>query len=195
MAKRKLAEVSTDALKKELERRQSNMGQLKARRDKLAKELAELDKQLGDLGGATGGGGGGGAAAAPKNGRRRGGGGRKKAGSMAAAAGGAPANGRRRPGRPRKNAAGSPAGGGEGGNEGGGGGGGGGRRPRNSMTLIEAMAQVLRGKTMSVSEIADKVQEAGYQTTSSTFRTIVNQTLLKNPGTFEKVSRGQYTAK
>jgi len=54
---------------------------------------------------------------------------------------------------------------------------------------------VLRGKTLSVSEVSDAVQRAGYKTGSSNFRTIVNQSLLANPSKFKKVARGQYTAK
>ena len=73
-------------------------------------------------------------------------------------------------------------------------GGGGGRRPRNEMTLVEALAKVLNGKTMGVSEVADAVQAAGYKTSSPAFRTIVNITLIKS-GRFKKVSRGQYTLK
>lgn len=71
--------------------------------------------------------------------------------------------------------------------------GGGGRRPRNKTTLEEALAQVLNGKTMGVSEVADAVQAAGYQTSAENFRTIVNQTLLRSDR-FKKVARGQYTA-
>ena len=72
--------------------------------------------------------------------------------------------------------------------------GGGGRRPRNEMTLVEALAKVLNGKTMGVSEVADAVQAAGYKTSSPAFKTIVNITLIKY-GRFKKVSRGQYTLK
>ncbi|HYE02092.1 MAG TPA: hypothetical protein VD963_02535 [Phycisphaerales bacterium] len=68
------------------------------------------------------------------------------------------------------------------------------RRPRNEMNLVEALRQLLAGKTMSVTEAAEAVQNAGYKTTSSSFRTIVNQTLI-NSGAFKKVARGQYTAK
>ena len=74
------------------------------------------------------------------------------------------------------------------------GGGGGRRRPRNEMTLVEALAKVLNGKTRGVSEVADAVQAAGYKTSSPAFRTIVNITLIKS-GRFKKVSRGQYTLK
>jgi hypothetical protein len=68
------------------------------------------------------------------------------------------------------------------------------RRPRNEMNLVEALQKLLQGKTMSVTEAAEKVQEAGYRTSSTTFRTIVNQTLI-NSGQFKRVGRGQYTAK
>ena len=68
------------------------------------------------------------------------------------------------------------------------------RRPRNDSSLSEALLSMLKNTTMSVTEAAEEVQRAGYQTTSSSFRTIVNQTLIKDPR-FKKVSRGQYTAK
>jgi hypothetical protein len=73
-------------------------------------------------------------------------------------------------------------------------GGGGGRRPRNEMNLEEALAKVLTGKTMSVTEVAEAVQRAGYRTGAANFRTIVNQCLIRSDK-FKKVSRGQYTAK
>ena len=68
------------------------------------------------------------------------------------------------------------------------------RRPRNDSSLSEALLDLLKNTTMSVTEAAEEVQRAGYQTTSASFRTIVNQTLIKDPR-FKKVSRGQYTAK
>jgi len=74
------------------------------------------------------------------------------------------------------------------------GGGGTRRRPRNETNLVEALQKVLHGKTMSVTEVADAVQRAGYRTTSPSFRTIVNQALIAS-GKFKRVSRGQYTAK
>lgn len=67
------------------------------------------------------------------------------------------------------------------------------KRPKNSMSLSEAMAKMLQGKTMGVTEIASGVQKAGYKTNSDNFRTIVNQTLIKDDR-FKKVARGQYTA-
>jgi hypothetical protein len=68
------------------------------------------------------------------------------------------------------------------------------KRPRNEQNLVDAMAALLKGKTMNVTTIAEEVQKAGYNTTSPNFRTIVNQTLIKSDR-FKKVARGQYTAK
>jgi hypothetical protein len=67
-------------------------------------------------------------------------------------------------------------------------------RPRNELTLVAALKKLLSGRTMGVTQITDAVQKAGYRTTSRTFRTIVNQTLI-NSGQFRRVARGQYTAK
>lgn len=68
------------------------------------------------------------------------------------------------------------------------------KRPQNEKNLADMMVDVLRGKTMGVSELAEAVVAAGYQTTASSFRTIVNQTLLRDER-FSKVERGQYTVK
>ncbi len=78
---------------------------------------------------------------------------------------------------------------------GGAGGGGGRRRARNESNLADALHGVLNGVTMGVTEAAEAVQAAGYVTTAENFRTIVNQTLLREKGKFKKVARGQYTAK
>jgi hypothetical protein len=68
------------------------------------------------------------------------------------------------------------------------------RRPRNEMNLVQALAKVLKGRVMGVTEVAKAVQAAGYKTTSPNFRTIVNQTLIKSP-LFKRPSRGKYTVK
>lgn len=68
-----------------------------------------------------------------------------------------------------------------------------GGRARNSMTLPDALAKVLSGVTMSVTEAAEAVKAAGYQSNAENFRTMVNQALLKD-SRFKKVSRGRYTA-
>lgn len=70
------------------------------------------------------------------------------------------------------------------------------RRAKNKMSLAEALHALLKGKTMSVTEAAEKVQEAGYKTTSpKNFRTMVNQTLINHNTMFKRVGRGQYTSK
>ncbi|MBX9738245.1 MAG: hypothetical protein K2X32_15100 [Phycisphaerales bacterium] len=68
------------------------------------------------------------------------------------------------------------------------------KRPKNEMSLVESLHAVLKGKTMSVTDVSEAVQKAGYMTTSPSFRTIVNQALLANRSKFKKVSRGQYTS-
>lgn len=69
------------------------------------------------------------------------------------------------------------------------------RRPRNEMNLVDTLAEVLKGKEMSVTEATQAVQQAGYMTTAANFRTIVNQALIREKKRFKKVSRGRYTAK
>jgi multidrug resistance efflux pump len=76
----------------------------------------------------------------------------------------------------------------------GGRGGAGRTRASNTMTLPEALAKTLSGKTMSVTDATQAVQDNGYKTNAANFRTIVNQALLKHRKLFKKVSRGQYTA-
>lgn len=68
------------------------------------------------------------------------------------------------------------------------------KRAQNKMNLADALAKTLKSATMSVTEVAEAVQEGGYRTTSPNFRTIVNQTLIKDPR-FKRVGRGQYTTK
>ena len=70
----------------------------------------------------------------------------------------------------------------------------GGRRPSNEKNLVDSMADTLKGKVLSVTELAEAVQQDGYKTTSPNFRTIVNQALLKDDR-FKRVSRGKYTVK
>ncbi len=69
---------------------------------------------------------------------------------------------------------------------------GGRKRPRNDQNLGDALADLLATQTLNVTSIAEEVQKAGYRTTSPNFRTIVNQTLIKDPR-FTRVGRGLYT--
>lgn len=68
------------------------------------------------------------------------------------------------------------------------------KRPRNDQNLADALAEVLSKQTLSVTEVSEEVQKHGYRTTSPNFRTIVNQTLIKDPR-FSRVGRGLYTSK
>jgi hypothetical protein len=88
---------------------------------------------------------------------------------------------RRGPGRPkgsknRKPAAGS-----------------GGTQPKNTMTLADALAAVLKDKVMGVAEAGDAIRKAGYKSNAASFRIMVNGALSKPP--FKRVSRGMYTVK
>lgn len=152
-----LASISTAELAREMARRQAQASKLVERRNKLAKELAELDRELSAFGMA-------GPSAAP----------------AVSSAASAPAAAPRKRGRPlgskNKVKAGGPR-----------------KRPKNDMNLAEALAKVLKGTTMGVTEVTSAVQKAGYKTSAENFRTIVNQTLIRD-ARFKKVSRGQYTA-
>lgn len=73
---------------------------------------------------------------------------------------------------------------------------GGSSRPRNSMSLVAAIVEVLKnGKPMRVGDIADAVQKLGYKSSSPRFNAIVNQTLIKDKKRFESVERGVYKLK
>src|SRR4051812_17068749 len=69
-------------------------------------------------------------------------------------------------------------------------------RPRNHASLQEIIHQVLQkaGGPLSVGDILDKVQAAGYRSKSGNFRGIVNQTLIKDKR-LSKAGRGRYQAK
>lgn len=67
-------------------------------------------------------------------------------------------------------------------------------RPQNDANLADSLAKVLKNTVMNVTGVSSAVQKAGYRTTSPNFRTIVNQTLIKDPR-FKRVSRGKYTVK
>jgi hypothetical protein len=67
-------------------------------------------------------------------------------------------------------------------------------RPKNSMSLVQAMSKALSGKTLGVQELAAAVRKSGYKSNAANFATIVNQTLIKNRKLFKNVSRGRYTS-
>jgi hypothetical protein len=72
-----------------------------------------------------------------------------------------------------------------------------GGRVKNKMSLVETLEQVLSGASepMKVGDIVDAVLKAGYRTKSDNFRSIVNQTLIKERQLFTSAGRGLYQAK
>jgi hypothetical protein len=68
------------------------------------------------------------------------------------------------------------------------------KRFKNDSNLADALVKTLKNATMSVTEVAAAVQKNGYKTTSPNFRTIVNQTLIKDKR-IKRVGRGKYTAR
>lgn len=70
----------------------------------------------------------------------------------------------------------------------------GGKRFKNESTLPDALAAVLKGTTLSVTEAAAAVQKGGYRTAAASFRTMVNVALIKDKR-FKRVGRGQYTVR
>jgi len=71
---------------------------------------------------------------------------------------------------------------------------GGGKRFKNSMSLVDALHKVLKGKELGVTEVMNAVLASGYKTSAENFRVMVNQALLKHTDRFKKVARGLYTA-
>ena len=71
----------------------------------------------------------------------------------------------------------------------------GGTRVRNEKSLLETLEDVLKGgKPMKVGDIADAAQKTGYRSNSANFRSIVNQTLIKDKR-FGSAGRGLYQLK
>jgi len=69
-------------------------------------------------------------------------------------------------------------------------------RARNHSSLQEIIHQVLAkaGEPLSVGEVLERVQAAGYRSKSDNFRGIVNQTLIKDKR-LGKAGRGMYQVK
>ena len=70
-------------------------------------------------------------------------------------------------------------------------------RVRNEKSLVATLEEVLEKKAngMSVGDIVEAVQGAGYKSSSPNFRGIVNQTLIKERKKFHSVERGVYSLK
>lgn len=69
----------------------------------------------------------------------------------------------------------------------------GGRRPKNGVSLVDAVHGVLKGKTLSVSEITAAVKKSGFKTNAANFRVMVNQVFSKFSNRFKRVKHGHYT--
>lgn len=67
-------------------------------------------------------------------------------------------------------------------------------RAKNSMSLVEALAKLLKGKEMGIPEIMAQLPGVGYRSPSPNLRTMVNVALLKKAH-FKRTGRGVYTAK
>lgn len=139
MAKKpNLSRVPTVDLTRELERREAMASAFEARRDELAKELADIGAEISALEGAHSNG------VGPRHVNR----------TSAART-----------------------------------------RPTNQQPLYVALQKLLRGRTMSVSEAAKAVKNAGYKSNAANFTTIVNLTLLDRKDLFKRVGRGLYTVR
>ncbi len=74
-------------------------------------------------------------------------------------------------------------------------GGAGGGRMRNEKSLTETLEEVLKhGKPMNVGDLTAAVEKSGYRSKSASFRSIVNQTLIKDKR-FTTAGRGVYQLK
>lgn len=63
---------------------------------------------------------------------------------------------------------------------------------RNPKSLVELLAELLRGRTMSVAEATEAALKAGHRSQSRNFRFLVNVTLAES-GRFKRVGWGRYT--
>jgi len=70
---------------------------------------------------------------------------------------------------------------------------GGRRRARNTVSLPDAIAKVVRvGATVSPADVARRVRKSGYKSTSAHFGMMVSNALSKD-SRFKRLSRGQYS--
>ena len=70
-------------------------------------------------------------------------------------------------------------------------------RVRNPQSLVATMREVLTraGEPMKVIDIVQAVLDAGYRSNSTTFRAIVNQTLIRERKNFLQTARATYDVK
>lgn len=68
-------------------------------------------------------------------------------------------------------------------------------RSASHQPLNAVLQKLLKGRTMSVTEITEAVRNSGYKSNAANFTSVVNLTLLKRKDLFKRVGRGLYTAK
>lgn len=68
-------------------------------------------------------------------------------------------------------------------------------RSANHQPLNAVLQKLLKGRTMSVTDITEAVQKSGYKSNAANFASVVNLTLLKRKDLFKRVGRGKYRAK
>lgn len=68
-------------------------------------------------------------------------------------------------------------------------------RGGNKQSLPVLLQGLLKGRTMSVPEMAEAAKKAGHVTKSKNFKTIVSLAMITHRNMFKRVSRGMYTAK
>ena len=67
-------------------------------------------------------------------------------------------------------------------------------RGSNEESLAVFLHRLLKGKTMSVTQAAEGVRDAGYKSASKNFPAVV-ALALRHPAKFKRVSRGKYTSR
>jgi hypothetical protein len=68
-------------------------------------------------------------------------------------------------------------------------------RGGNKGSLAALLHSLLKGKTLSVPEMAVAAKKAGHKSKSKKFRTVVGLALLSHRKMFKRVARGQYTSR
>jgi phage-related baseplate assembly protein len=70
-------------------------------------------------------------------------------------------------------------------------------RGGNSTRLVDVMVEVMSksGDGMTIQQIIDGVEKAGYISASDNFRSIINQALIRERKRFVKLQRGLYAVK
>jgi hypothetical protein len=160
-----LKTISTSDLQAELLRREKSVRELETRRDRLTRELADIDAELAQLGAPTGG-----------TTRRR----AATTGSSSGYAGSTPGGGDESGGEGSFGSGGEatervPR-----------------QRARNAVSLADALAQCMEVRAVvTPAEAADMVLKNGYTSTSKNLGMMVSNALARDPR-FRRVSRGQY---